>query len=146
VKTLPSPGTLSAVIEPPRSWASSRLMDRPRPVPPYLRLVVPSACWKAPKMVSSCSSAMPMPVSLTRKDSAGPLRLTRSGSRSASAGSMCSSTVPASVNFTAFDSRLRSTWRSRDSSVSSSPAMPGAVVTRKSRLFCMVSGRKVAST
>ncbi|MGW3466861.1 oxidoreductase, partial [Streptomyces olivaceoviridis] len=27
--------------------------------PPYLRLVVPSACWNAPKMVSSCCSGGP---------------------------------------------------------------------------------------
>ena len=38
-------------ISPPSSRAISRLMDRPRPVPPYLRLVVPSACWNASKMM-----------------------------------------------------------------------------------------------
>ena len=36
---------------PPRSRASSRLIERPRPVPPYCRLVEPSACWKASKMI-----------------------------------------------------------------------------------------------
>ena len=45
----------------------SRLIDRPRPVPPYLRLVVPSACWKASKMMRCLSSGMPMPVSSTTK-------------------------------------------------------------------------------
>ena len=101
-------------------------MDRPSPVPPYLRLVVPSACWKAPKIVSSCCSAMPMPVSMTRKATTGPppARRRRAARRSA-AGSMRSSTLPCSVNFTALDSRLRSTCRSRASSVSSSAGDAG---------------------
>ena len=34
---------------------SSRLMARPRPVPPYLRLVLPSACWNASKMICCLS-------------------------------------------------------------------------------------------
>ena len=42
-------------------------MDRPSPVPPYFRLVVPSACWNASKMTASFSAAMPMPVSITAK-------------------------------------------------------------------------------
>jgi hypothetical protein len=42
-------------------------MDRPRPVPPYLRLVEPSACWNASKMTFCLSGGMPMPVSLTLK-------------------------------------------------------------------------------
>ncbi len=44
-----------------------RLIERPRPVPPYLRLVVPSACWKASKMMRCLSEGMPMPVSETEK-------------------------------------------------------------------------------
>ena len=40
-------------------------MERPRPVPPYLRVVVPSACWNGSKMIASFSSEMPMPVSVT---------------------------------------------------------------------------------
>ena len=47
-------------------------MDRPRPVPPYLRLVVPSACWKASKMMRCLSSGMPMPVSMTEKAITAP--------------------------------------------------------------------------
>src|SRR5712691_5013647 len=46
VNVLPRPGVLTSVISPPRSVASSRLMARPSPVPPYLRLVPASACWK----------------------------------------------------------------------------------------------------
>ena len=44
-------GALCKRISPPSSRASSRLIERPRPVPPYLRLVVPSACWNASKMM-----------------------------------------------------------------------------------------------
>ena len=36
MKVLPCPGTLTRRISPPSSVASSRLMARPRPVPPYL--------------------------------------------------------------------------------------------------------------
>jgi hypothetical protein len=34
-------------------------------VPPYLRLVEPSACWKASKIICCFSGGIPMPVSLT---------------------------------------------------------------------------------
>ncbi len=43
----------------------SRLIANPKPVPPYLRLVLPSACWKASKMICCLSDEMPMPVSET---------------------------------------------------------------------------------
>ncbi len=65
VKVLPSPGALTTSIDPPSSRAISRLIVRPRPVPPYLRLVVPSACWNASKMSCCFSTGMPMPVSRT---------------------------------------------------------------------------------
>ena len=59
------PGTLTSRISPPSSVASSRLIARPRPVPPYLRLVPASACWNASKISFCFSGAMPMPVSVT---------------------------------------------------------------------------------
>ncbi len=59
--------TLASRISPPSSSASSRLMARPRPVPPYLREVPASACWKASKISRCLSGAMPMPVSSTAK-------------------------------------------------------------------------------
>ena len=40
-------------------------MVRPSPVPPYRRVVDPSACWNAPKIASCLSAGMPMPVSAT---------------------------------------------------------------------------------
>ena len=65
VNVLPCPGVLTSRISPPSSVASSRLMARPRPVPPYLRLVPASACWNASKISRCFSGAMPMPVSVT---------------------------------------------------------------------------------
>ena len=64
---LPLPGMLFTVSSPPNRRVISRLMERPRPVPPYLRLVVPSACWNASKIRRCFSSGMPMPVSSTEK-------------------------------------------------------------------------------
>ena len=62
---LPTLGVLRSWISPPSSEDSSRLMARPRPVPPYLRLVDASACWNASKIIFCFSSGMPMPVSDT---------------------------------------------------------------------------------
>ena len=52
-------------------------MANPRPVPPYLRLVLASACWKASKMMRCLSSAIPMPESVTSNATteAAPLRM-----------------------------------------------------------------------
>ena len=63
---LPTPGSLVSRISPPSSRAISRLIERPSPVPPYFRLVVPSACWKASKMMRCLSAGIPTPVSATR--------------------------------------------------------------------------------
>ena len=72
-------------ISPPSRRAISRLIERPRPVPPYLRAVVPSACWNASKISRSLSSGMPMPVSITEN------AITRLGARRASAARSCAS-------------------------------------------------------
>ena len=114
MNVLPRPGSLSTWISPPIRRAISRLIDRPRPVPPNLRLIVPSACWNASKIVRSCSGAMPMPVSVTWN--ATTCSAAVSGgfvNRSSPACRMVSVTSPADVNFTAFESRLRSTCWSR---------------------------------
>ena len=66
VEPLPGP-SLSAHIRPPISSARRRLIARPRPVPPYLRVVLESACendWNRRPMPSALR---PMPVSRTRK-------------------------------------------------------------------------------
>jgi hypothetical protein len=70
VNVLPCPAPLTSRISPPSSIASSRLIARPRPVPPYLRLVPASACWNASKISFCFSGAMPMPVSVTLKATA----------------------------------------------------------------------------
>ena len=64
VKVLPWPGSLSTVMSPPIIRQNRRLMARPRPVPPNLRVVEASAWVKASKSLASCSGVMPMPVSL----------------------------------------------------------------------------------
>ncbi len=124
-------------------------------MPPYLRLVVPSACLNASKITSILLDAIPMPVSVTEK----AIR-PASGSRSEPASSRCSrialgtsallritsSTAPLSVNLTALESRLRSTWSRRCSSVCRVAGSSGETRTEKSSPFSAVSGRKVAST
>lgn len=66
-KVLPAPKVLSAPASPPICSASFLVMERPRPVPPYLRVVVLSACSKAENSRARASGAMPMPVSATSK-------------------------------------------------------------------------------
>ena len=38
-------------------------------MPPYLRLILPSACWNASKMICCLSGEIPIPVSLTENAS-----------------------------------------------------------------------------
>ena len=96
VKVLPSPAPAARRGSRRRAGAAiSRLMDRPRPVPPYLRLVVPSACWNASKMTRSFSAAMPMPVSMTEKAiTSSPCRGSSGELVGRRAGSTRSSTRP----------------------------------------------------
>ena len=63
VNVLPCLGSLVSLISPPKRVADSRLIARRISVPPYLRLVPASACWKASKISFCFSGAMPMPVS-----------------------------------------------------------------------------------
>ena len=68
MKVLPFPMALWTRISPPSRRAISRLIERPRPVPPCLRgSWPPSACWNASKIRLSLSSGIPMPVSVTSK-------------------------------------------------------------------------------
>ena len=64
-KVLPRPGSLSTVICPPIRATSRAAIVRPRPVPPYFRVVEVSSCSKARKILSCLSRGMPMPVSRT---------------------------------------------------------------------------------
>jgi len=64
-KVEPCPLSLVTVMSPPIMRASWREMARPRPEPPNLRVVAPSACVKTVNSLSVVSSDMPMPVSET---------------------------------------------------------------------------------
>lgn len=65
VKVDPTPGSLLTVSVPPIASASRRLMARPRPVPPYTRVVEESSWLKEWNSRSMRSAGMPMPVSMT---------------------------------------------------------------------------------
>ena len=107
-------------------------MDRPRPVPPYLRLVLPSACRKASKMVPGFSSGMPMPMSCTAMQMASLAAAMPSGSSSSGPGlEMERVTAPLSVNLKAFESRLRRICCSRCMSVNRLPGRFGPCSTLK---------------
>jgi len=68
-KVLPWPGRLCTPTSPPISCANCLQMARPRPVPPYSRVVEVSACWKDWNRRSISGSLRPMPLSLTSKRS-----------------------------------------------------------------------------
>ncbi|MPN02098.1 hypothetical protein SDC9_149311 [bioreactor metagenome] len=74
-------------------------MARPRPVPPYFRVVEVSACSKGRNRRSSCSGARPMPVSVTSKRTCRRL-LSRESRRA------LNMTLPRSVNLMALLPRL----------------------------------------
>ena len=148
VNVEPVPGVEETVIAPPSSQASDRLIDRPRPEPPYLRLVVPSACWNCSKMSASLSSAMPMPVSTTVNATtpAAPRRAGASKARSAGAGATRRVTEPVSVNLTALDSRLRSTCWSFCGSVTIVGGTPSAISTPNASPLSSACGANACST
>src|SRR5262245_48702117 len=121
VNVEPWPGVLSTVMSPPISRQKCRLIARPRPVPPYRRVVEASAWVKGWKSLRICSGVMPMPESDTRKASQAAGCMERSA---LSANAACSTLhlvydgrvtarvmVPCSVNFAALESRLKRTWR-----------------------------------
>ena len=66
-KVAPSPGLLRTEIVPP--WASVNFLAtaRPRPVPPYSRVLPMSTCVNGSKIRDLVVSSIPVPVSLTWK-------------------------------------------------------------------------------
>ena len=125
VKVLPFPSSLDRLISPPKSLESSLLMESPSPVPPYLRCVDPSACWKASKTIWIFSLAIPMPVSVT-------LKYTLPWSLSLE---MSSDTFPSEVNFSALESRFLKICSTRSLSVYSVSISRFFVVISSSRFF-----------
>ncbi len=116
-------------------------------MPPYLRLVVPSACWNASKMTWCLSGAMPMPVSST-------LNATTLAARSSdgcpdvqpeAAGSMVNVTMPCSVNLIAFEIRFLSTCCTRFWSVMTDAMVCGSRLASKVRPLLPATSRKVRS-
>ena len=87
---------------PPINSTNCFTIDSPSPVPPNLRVVESSACSKALKIPSILSSAIPIPVSVTRI-------WTVAGDVSCILNS--SSTCPFSVNLTALPAKLNSICR-----------------------------------
>ena len=96
-------------IRPPIMFTRVLQIDRPRPVPPYLRLTDTSACSKRWNSRAAVARSNPTPVSLmAMRRPWGPDRaLMRM--------------QPRSVNFTALLSRLDTTWLIRLRSPSYSP-------------------------
>ena len=108
-KVLPWPGVLSTPIAPPIRVTSGCEMVRPNPVPPYFRVVEPSAWENAWNRRAWTSGGMPMPVSVTANRS-------RAVSSCASTSPARTTTSPRSVNFRALPTRLVRIWRSRPGS------------------------------
>jgi hypothetical protein len=148
VNVLPCPGVLLSLISPPSIWAISRLIASPRPVPPYLRLVLPSACWNASKMICCFSGGMPMPVSLT--DIAitprALFRLSLSGDQPSVTGRTSIDTRPRSVNLNALDSRFFRICWSRLASVCIERPTFGATSTSNASRLLSATWRNVRST
>ena len=131
----PAPGALSKPIDPPIMSTSRLQMARPRPVPPNLRVVAPSAWVKLVKSFGWASSGTPQPVSVTSARStvrAGPIsvRLRRAV------------TAPSLVNLTALPTRLnRICFRRTGSPTTRAPAAPSSV-TSKPSCFSSARGRQ----
>ncbi len=135
MNVLPFPGALASRISPPSSRAISRLMASPSPVPPYFRLVLPSACWNASKMSCCLSAVMPMPVSVT--DNA---------STPSASGRIFRLTNPSRVNLNEFDSRFLMICCRRLASVSIVLGRSGCRSMLKSSPLDSATCRKVRST
>ena len=106
----PAPTALSTPTAPPIFWTSCLTIASPSPVPPNWRVVEPSACRNASKILSRASGRMPIPVSATSKRRsilASPApwgRFSRA---------ILTEIAPASVNLTALPIRLCRICRSR---------------------------------
>ena len=132
---------------PPRRRAISREIDSPSPVPPYLRLVVPSACRNGSKISCCLSRAMPMPVSATEKPTTPPPR-NASFMKRVPGLARCTRRVtdPRAVNLRAFASRFLRTCCNRCGSVWMCVGRSTSTSVLNVRSFCSASGRNDRST
>ena len=102
-KIEPAPGALITPISPPIISINRLEIAKPKPVPPYCRVVEESAWEKDWKILSWLSESMPMPVSWTWKY--------RVVCRSVVAIELISSdTPPRSVNLIALPIKLNKIW------------------------------------
>ncbi len=132
------------VIIPPSSFASSRDMESPNPVPPNLRLVEPSACWKASNMRCCFSGGIPRPVSTTARESVFFGSNPDDFSAAPSPGrSILSETVPFSVNLKALERKFLSTCSTRFRSVWIESGRPFPIKTSNVRPLLDATGSKV---
>ncbi len=134
----PSPGVLLTPMRPPISSTSRRQIARPRPVPPYWRVVEPSSWAKCSKILRCASSGIPMPVSstLTRRRQRSPASVARRTR---------ATTSPCSVNLTALLIRLATTWRMRKGSPRRLRRASGGMSATSSRPFFSAGWANMAS-
>src|SRR4029450_1148275 len=101
VNMLPLPSSLSTQILPP--WSSISLFERARPSPVPSTAPPPrSVCWTPSKIRAWSSAAIPGPVSETETHTSPLIR-----------AELRTTLPPSGVNLTAFESRLKTTWRIR---------------------------------
>ena len=125
-KVLPLPSVLSTQTRPPWCSTISRQIGRPSPVPLGLSVRVSPTCLKRSNTLGWSSSAIPSPVSITLTTISPPRRSARQV------------TEPTSVNFTAFEIRLITTWISRSRSPVTAGS-PGATSFTSVRPLCSSS-------
>ena len=128
---LPVPSSLSTQMRPPWCSTISLQIGRPRPVPFGLSVSVSPTCLKRSNTLGWSAAAMPMPVSVTLTTSSPPRRTARQV------------TEPASVNLTAFEIRLMTTWISRSRSPVTSGRSAATSLTSL-RPFCSKSDEVAA--
>src|SRR6266404_887260 len=104
LKVEPEPSSDSTEMRPPCSSTMRREIDRPSPVPPFLRVLVLSTCWNSSKILAWSAGAMPGPESTTDMSKRSPFCAARI------------STPPWSVNLMALPTRFSRTWVSRRAS------------------------------
>lgn len=123
----PSPTVDCTWISPPSRWAMRAQIARPRPVPPWVRVVDASPWANAVKIRESRSAGRPIPVSTTSRTSV-PGAVSASGRRRGAAARWLARirTPPRSVNFSPLPTRLMSTWRRRTRSLQTSSGTSGS--------------------
>ena len=146
MKTLPLPGSLLSVISPPSRPTSSRQIESPSPVPPYLRLVVPSPCAKASKIDRCMSWGIPIPVSVTLSATTPSAAVKLSRLQPDVTGAARNSTFPLSVNLKALLSRLLRICCSRCGSVGMDFGIRGSSSMVKASLVTSATCRNVRSS